>query len=118
MPVQLNCVVVDPDASNRVEMSNFLANRGVNVTQQIPGPEPLPGILAQTDAPPLVVVNLDPNPHEMLKKIGMLVRQFVNSHFFVMSRIVDPHLLMEAMHLGIKEFVPLPIVEEKFAAGI
>jgi hypothetical protein len=28
--------------------------------------------------------------------------------FFLMSQVLDPNLLMEAMHLGIKEFIPLP----------
>jgi pilus assembly protein CpaE len=31
---------------------------------------------------------------------------------------MDPHLLMDAMHMGIREFIPLPIIPEKFAAGI
>lgn len=118
MFVQLNCVVVDADAANRQEMANFLANQGVHVVAQSPAVEPLPALLGRSDAPQLVVVNLDPNPHDTLKKIGGMVRQFSNVSFFVLSQVVDPHLLMEAMHLGVKEFVPLPVVEEKFAAGI
>src|SRR5690606_16113272 len=39
-------------------------------------------------------------------------------NFFMMSSLVDANLLMEAMHLGVKEFIPLPIAEEKFAAAI
>ena len=35
-----------------------------------------------------------------------------------MSQTVDANLLMEAMHLGIKEFIPLPMSEDKFAAAI
>ena len=96
----------------------FLANHGVNVVAQLPTLDTLPALLARADAPHLVVVNLDPAPHETLKKVGMLVRQFSNISFFVMSQVMDANLLMEAMHLGVKEFVPLPIIEEKFAAGI
>ncbi len=29
-----------------------------------------------------------------------------------------PNLLMEAMHLGVREFIPLPMSEEKFTAAI
>jgi len=118
MFVQLNSVVVDPDASNRVEMANFLANHGVNVGSQFPNVDQLPAILGRPDAPHLAVVNLDPSPHESLKKVGQLVRQFSSVSFFVMSQTLDPQLLMDAIHLGVKEFVPLPIVEEKLAAGI
>jgi len=32
--------------------------------------------------------------------------------------LMDAHLLMDAMHLGVKEFIPLPIHAEKFAAAI
>jgi pilus assembly protein CpaE len=35
-----------------------------------------------------------------------------------MSQVLDPNLLMEAMHLGVKEFIPLPIAEAKFAGAI
>jgi pilus assembly protein CpaE len=35
-----------------------------------------------------------------------------------MSQTVDPNLLMEAMHLGIREFIPLPISAEKFFTAI
>ncbi len=38
--------------------------------------------------------------------------------FFLMSQVVDPNLLMEAMHLGIREFIPLPMSEQKLTAAI
>jgi pilus assembly protein CpaE len=63
-------------------------------------------------------VNLDPNASENLKKIGHLPRQFPNISFFAMSQLIDANLLMEAMHLGVKEFIPLPISEDKFSAAI
>ncbi len=118
MFVQLNCVVVDTDPSNRVEMGNFLSNHGVNVVAQCPGVDQVATALGREDGPQMAVVNLDPNPHASLKKVGQLVRQFPSVSFFVLSQTVDPQLLMDAMHAGVKEFVPLPIVEEKFAAGI
>jgi pilus assembly protein CpaE len=118
MLVQLNCAVVDADASNRQEMANFLANYGASTVTQLPSLDALPSVLARAGGTQLVVVNLDPNPHDTLRRVGVFVRQFGNVNFFVLSQVMDPNLLMEAMHLGIKEFVPLPINEEKFAAGI
>jgi len=118
MLVQLNSIVVDPDDANREEMAQFLANYGVHVTAKLPSVDSLPTFLQRGEATQLVVANLDPQPHESLKKIAALVRQFPQVGFFVLSQVVDPNLLMEAIHCGVREFVALPIVEEKFAAGI
>jgi pilus assembly protein CpaE len=117
MFLQLNAIVVDADPANRSEMSAFLTQHGVQVTQQLPGSENLAALL-QREAVQLVVVNLDPNPHEALKRIGHLPRQFPTVSFFVLSQLMDAHLLMDAMHLGVKEFIPLPINAEKFAGAI
>ena len=118
MLLQLNCIVVDPDAAYRQEMAEFLGGFGINIVGQLPDPESLPALLGRVGAPQLVIINLDPNAHVMLKKVGHLPRQFPSVSFFLMSQVVDANLLMDAMHLGIREFVPLPINEEKFAASL
>src|SRR5262245_25254350 len=102
MYLQMNCVIVDPDATNRQEMAQFLSNFGVNLVGQLPNPDALPGLLNRSDAPQLVVINLDPNAHDTLKRIAGLPRQFPSISFFAMSQILDPNLLMEAMHIGVK----------------
>src|SRR6476659_862479 len=118
MYVQLNCAIVDADANNRQEMATFLARFGIPVTAQMPTVDGLPSLLGRSDGPQLVVVNLDPNAHQTLKTVGHLPRQHPNVSFFLMSHVLDANLLMEAMHLGVKEFIPLPIAEEKFAAAV
>ena len=118
MFVQLNCVIVDSDAANRQELATFLAQFGINLIGQFPNGDALPALLAREDAPHLVIVNLDPGASDSLKKIGHLPRQFPNASFFLMSGVLDANLLMEAMHLGVKEFIPLPISEEKFAKAL
>ncbi len=118
MFVQLNAIVIDPDPSNRSEMSAFLTQRGVHVVQQLNGADSLANTLQRSDSAQLVVINLDPNPSETLKRIGHLPRQFPAVSFFALSQLMDAHLLMDAMHLGVKEFIPLPIHVEKFAAAI
>jgi pilus assembly protein CpaE len=118
MYVQLNAAIVDADPANRQELANFLATFGVHLIAQFPNCDPLMGLLGRSDAPQLVIVNLDPGAHDTLKKIAALPRQFPNTSFFVMSTSIEPELLMEAMHLGMKEFIPLPIAEAKFAAAI
>jgi pilus assembly protein CpaE len=116
--VQLNAIVIDADPTNRSEMSAFLTQHGVHVVQQLPTTEALTTVLQRSDAAQLVVINLDPNAPEMLKRMGGLPRQFPEVSFFVLSQLLDANLLMDAMHLGVKEFIPLPIHAEKFAAAI
>jgi pilus assembly protein CpaE len=118
MYVQLNCAIVDADANNRHELVQFLSQFGVNVLVQAPNLDGLAALLQRSDAPQLVVINLDPVPHEMLKKLDVLPKQFPAVSFFVMSQVVDANLLMDAMHHGVKEFIPLPISEQKFAAAV
>jgi len=118
MYVQINAVLIDGDASNRAEMSTFLSQYGVNVAAQLPNPDGLSALLSRSDAPQLAIINLDPNAPEMLKRISNLPRQHGAVSFFLMSQTLDANLLMEAMHLGVKEFIPLPIAEQKFAAAV
>ncbi|HEY0008919.1 MAG TPA: hypothetical protein VGB55_09360, partial [Tepidisphaeraceae bacterium] len=118
MHVQLNCVIVDADDTNRQEMAGFLTTFGLNVLAQLGNVDQLPQLLSRSDAPQVVIVNLDPGAMESLRRIGHLPRQFHNVSFFVLSQILDPNLLMEAMHLGVREFVPLPISEVKFTAAL
>jgi pilus assembly protein CpaE len=118
MYVQLNSVIVDPDETNREELATFLTTFGVAPVAQFATVEPLAATLSRPDGPMLAIVNLDPNPYETLKKIAALPRQFSAVSFFLMSQTVDSQLLMQAMHLGIREFIPLPISQETFAAAI
>jgi pilus assembly protein CpaE len=118
MYVQLNCAIVDADANNRQELTNFLGQFGVNVIAQAATSDALAPLLSRQDAPQLVIVNLDPNAQDTLRKVGSLPRQFGAISFFVMSQTMDANILMEAMSLGVKEFIPLPIPEAKFAAAV
>jgi pilus assembly protein CpaE len=118
MYVQLNSVIIDADTTNRAELATFLGQFGVNPMAQLTTVDSLHALLSRGDAPQLVIVNLDPDAHENLKKVGKLPREFPNVAFFLMSHVLDATLLMDAMSLGVKEFIPLPISEEKFGAAV
>ena len=118
MYVQLNSVIVDADTTNRNELASFLGQFGINPVAQLASVDGLQALLSRPDVPQLVIVNLEPNAHDNLKLVGKLPREFPNVSFFLMSHVLDANLLMEAMHLGVKEFIPLPIAEEKFAAAV
>jgi pilus assembly protein CpaE len=118
MYLQLNSIIVDADTNNRQELAEFLGQFGVTAAAQLDRADGLITLLNKPDVPQMVIINLDPNAHDTLKQISALPRQFPNISFFLMSHVLDANLLMEAMHLGVKEFIPLPIAEEKFAAAI
>jgi len=118
MYLQLSCLIVDADATNRGELSQFLNAHGVVTSAAYGNVEQAAQHLARAEKPQMVVVNLDPGAMDTLKNITPLVRQYSDISFFVMSQVLDPNLLMEAMHSGVKEFVPLPINEARFKAAI
>lgn len=118
MYVQLTCVIVDADETNRRELAGFLERFGVHVTAQLPSADSLPALLGRPEGPQLAIVNLDPNAPESLKRVGHFPRQYPGVSFFLMSQTLDANLLMEAMHLGVKEFIPLPMSEQKLTAAI
>jgi pilus assembly protein CpaE len=118
MFVQLHTVIIDADPNNRQELANFLSSFGISVVGQFNNADGLAAVLGRADAPQVVVVNLDPGPAESLAKLGQLPRQFSSTSFFAISGTVDAKLLMEAMHIGVKEFIPLPIDEKRFADAI
>jgi pilus assembly protein CpaE len=118
MMLQLNCAIVDADAAYRQEMAEFLSGFGVGVVAQFGDADGLPSMLGRHNPPQLVIINLDPNPYQLLAKVGHLPRQYPHVSFFLMSQTVDANLLMEAMQMGVREFIPLPINEEKFSAAI
>ncbi len=89
MYVQLNCAIIDADATNLQELGGFLGQFGVNVVAAAATPDGLPALLGKQDAPQLVIVNLDPDAAETLKRIENLPRQYPAVSFFVMSQTMD-----------------------------
>ena len=74
MYVQMNCVIVDPDANNRQELANFLGRFGIPVVAQMATVDGLSGMLGRSEGPQLVVINLDPNASASLKAVAMAAR--------------------------------------------
>jgi pilus assembly protein CpaE len=75
-------------------------------------------MLGGGDPPRLVIVHIDPNPQQTLDRLAPLIRQHPSVNFFVMSSVLETSLVLDAMHAGVKEFVPLPVNQQKFRAAI
>jgi pilus assembly protein CpaE len=116
--VSLSCAIVDLDAANRQELTSFLQSHGVSNVTQLQAIEQLPPLLGGGDPPKLVIVHLDPDPQHSLEKLTLFIRQYPHISFFVMSATVETSLVLDAMHAGVKEFVPLPVNQVKFRAAI
>src|SRR4051812_22913193 len=114
----MSCVIVDADAANRQEMTSFLNGMGLVSVAQLQQLEQLHTMLGGGDPPRLVIVHIDPNPQANLDKLVPMIRQHPNINFFVMSSVLETSLVLDAMHAGVKEFVPLPVNQQKFRAAI
>ena len=118
MFLQLSALVVDADATNRHELAAFLKERGVSVQQALSGVDELKAALQRQEPPQVVLVNVDPTAGDTLNAVGGLPRNYPQTAFFVMSQLMDPALLMRAMSLGFREFIPLPMTEQTLVEAL
>jgi pilus assembly protein CpaE len=117
MIIQLTTLVVDADPANREELSDFLVRLGVDVVGRLGGLDELPSALSGTRAQ-LLVANLDPDPLGGLQKLAPIMQQWPQLAVWTMSESTDPQLLMEAMHLGVREFIALPVQAHRLQRAI
>jgi pilus assembly protein CpaE len=116
--VQLSCVIVDADNVQRQELQTFLQNRGVSQVSALARLDQLEPLLSGQTPPRLVIVHIDPDPQESLARLTPLIRRFQQTSFFVMSSVLEASLVLDAMHAGVKEFVTLPVNQQKFVAAL
>ena len=111
MFIQLSAIIVDQDPTNRDELAAFLRSRGLTIAASLSGIEDLRASLQRMDTPQVVIVNLDPQATTILAAMEPLPRTYTQAAFFAMSQVLDPALLMRAMSVGFREFIPLPMTE-------
>jgi pilus assembly protein CpaE len=116
--VQLSCVIVDADNVQRQELMTFLQNRGVSQLSGLARLDQLEPLLSGATPPRLAIVHIDPDPQESLARLTPLIRRFQQTSFFVMSSVLEASLVLDAMHAGVKEFVTLPVNQQKFVAAL
>lgn len=114
----MNCVIVDSDPANRQEMTSFLQAMGLVSVAQLQQIDQLHQVLGGGDPPRLVIIHIDPNPQANLERLTPMIRQHPGVSFFVMSTVLETSLVLDAMHAGVKEFVPLPVNQGKFRAAV
>src|SRR2546423_690188 len=115
---QISSIVIDPDPAQLREMTMFLNSRGINVTAQLQDLDLLTPFISQGEAPQLVVLNVGEKAQEAMSKLGTMIARAPATAFFMVSNVVTPDIIMNAMRAGLKEFFATPLNEEKLAAGI
>ena len=118
MIVQLPSVVVDAHPANLEEMTEFLSRLGLEVVAQHARLDDLALGAAGARAPQLLVVNLDPDPHATLGRLADVMHQWPDLEVWAMSESTDSQLLMEAMHLGVREFIALPAQADRIQRAV
>jgi pilus assembly protein CpaE len=118
----VNCVIVDQDAANRQELTSFLQANGITSVSALQRLDQIEAALrpAAAGAAPvgLVIVHIDPNPQDAIYQLTPYIRQHPQVSFFVMSETLEAGLVLDAMHAGVKEFVTLPVNQQKLRAAI
>ena len=65
-----------------------------------------------------VLVNLDPVPDAVLPVVAEVVASGSHPSIFATSSSTDGHLILKAMRMGVKEFLPKPIEEKSRAEAV
>ena len=115
MRTQTQVTLMTPDASVAAAVSTALQSNG----HVLSGP-PLRDardLLAQLGRVPvpIVLVDLDPQPHELLPQLERIVARFPATRFVAVAAAVQNELLLEAMQAGIRRVVSKQAVAAELA---
>ena len=116
--VTISAILVDADPANRDDVAQVLASRGVTVAAQLDHLDQLQTTLARSASSPLVIVNLEPEPREALRRLGSIIRKFPAAGFIAMARADSAELVIDAMDAGVKAFIPLPLDRARLIAAL
>ncbi len=90
---------------------------GVKILAEVEEPALLSQAVRQLPAD-ILLVNLDPAPESILPIIGDVIQTNKDLAVFAVSESTDGQLILGAMRLGIKEFLPKPIDEAALSEAI
>ena len=112
MAQDVRFIIVNADDALRSELRSILLNiSGVKIIAEVDEPALLERAVKQfqVDA---VLLNLDPSPEAVLPVVEEVVAADDELTFIATSASTDGQLILKAIRLGIKEFLPKPIEEK------
>ena len=102
-------IVLTRDESFSAEVRALLRGlKGTKIMAEVEEPALLQNVVQQLPAE-VLLVNLDPSPETILHLLGDILQAKRNLVVFAVSESSDGPLILKAMRIGIKEFLPRPI---------
>ena len=118
MSTVISAILVDADPANRDVVAQVLAIRGVTVAAQLDQIDQLSATLARTATSAVVIVNLEPDPRETLRRLSSFIRKFPSASFIALGRSDSAELVIDAMDAGVRGFIPLPLDRARLIAAL
>ncbi len=118
--IQKACDIIlltsDYEMQRRCEAALELDER-LHLIARYQGLDRLQNHLGQTYVP-LVIVDIDPQPTQLLHDLGRMINHFTRTRFVVVSDSVSDGLMMEAMNIGARDFLLKEQIDEKLSPTI
>jgi len=109
MPHDVRFITFSTDEAFLAELRQALLGLGnVKIVAEVDEAALLPQAVSQFPID-ILFINLDPSPETLLPLVGDVVAQQRELAVFVASESTDGQLILKAMRLGVREFVPKPI---------
>lgn len=115
MSTRTNVTLMTPDAGVAAAVGTALHANGHVITG--PPLRDVRDLLAQLtkSAPPIVLVDLDPQPQQMLPQLERIVARFPTTRFVALASTLENDLLVEAMQTGIRRVVTKQSMQAELA---
>ena len=97
--------------------SALLAIDGVKIVADVDEPVLLPQVVQKIPTD-ILFVHLDPDPQTVLNMAGEVARSSPNVAVVAVSESTDGQLILSAMRMGIKEFLPKPLDVKELAEAL
>jgi len=118
MAQDVRFIILNSDDEFGAEARDLLLGlNGVKIVAEVDEPALLGQAVKQFPVD-IVLVNLDPSPESVLHIVGDVVAANPQTAVFASSESTDGPLILKAMRLGIKEFLPKPLDDRAMQEAI
>lgn len=108
-----------PSGPHRVKLAVADAGLARRIVELIQGARAFEIVDARDPQPAeLWVVQLGPDAQARLSSVEEALKKGLAEEVFLVSETADPKILMQAMRIGVKEFLPLPLDAAEFKAAL
>ena len=117
MSAAFSAILVDADPANRDDVAQVLASSGVAFAAQLDHVDQLSTALTRSTSR-LVIVNLEPEPRETVRRLGSIIRKFPAASFIALASGPSVELVIDVMDVGVRAFIPLPLDRARLIGAI